>query len=349
MALRRQVPDRVPAFMRMAPPVLDVLRAKTGYFTPEEYFDFEVREVSFQPTKHFNDYRCYFEDLPNANEIEITEWGLGKQKGSLYHFQKLIPPMRDFTRLEEFEAYPFPDVTADYRAAGLKEKIELLKTQGYAVRGRMPEVNGTLWESAWPLRGMENFLVDMMQRKEYAHFLLDKITEIHSYNAERFAKAGIDILQLSEDLGTQQSLIMSPTMFKEMVKPRLAKLISRAKSANPNLLIFLHSDGKIEPLIPDLIEIGVDILNPVQPECMDPALIKKQFGDRLAFWGTVGTQTTFPFATVEEMRKVVKDRIETVGKGGGFLIAPTHKIEPDVPWENIIAFVKAAREFGRYY
>jgi uroporphyrinogen decarboxylase len=347
-ALRRQVPDRVPIFMRMTPPVLDLLKARTGFDTPEEYFDFEIREVAFLPTKDPRDYRVYFENWPDRDALEITEWGLGRQPGSLYHFRKLVPPMQHFTRLDEFEEYPFPDVTANYRLEGVPERIRQIKERGYAVRGRLPEVNGTLWESAWPLRGMDNFLEDMLERKELAHCLLDRILAVHAYNAERFVRAGIDILHLSEDLGTQESLIMSPALFREFVKPRLAKLIARAKTVNPAVLIFLHSDGAIEPLIPDLIEIGVNILNPIQPECMDPTRIKAAYGHRLSFWGTVGTQTTFPFAMPDEMRAVVRERIMTVGKGGGFLIAPTHKIMPEVPWENIETFVVAAREHGQY-
>jgi uroporphyrinogen decarboxylase len=338
----------VPVFLRMTPPILTALKARTGFDTPEEYFDFEIREVAFEPTKNPRDYRPYFADWPDRDTLEITEWGLGRQPGSLYHFYKLVPPMRNFTRLDEFEEYPFPDVTADYRLEGVPERIQQIKERGYAVRGRLPEVNGTLWESAWPLRGMDNFIMDMLERKEFAHCLLDRVLAVHAYNAERFVLAGIDILQLSEDLGTQESLIMSPALFREFVKPRLAELIARARAANPAVLIFLHSDGAIEPLIPDFIEIGVDILNPVQPECMDPARIKSRFGDRLAFWGTVGTQTTFPFGRPADIRAVVKERMDTVGKGGGFLIAPTHRIMPEVPWENIETFVAAAREYGRY-
>ena len=109
-----------------------------------------------------------------------------------------------------------------------------------------------------------------------------------------------------------------------------------------------HSDGVIDPIIPELIEIGVDILNPVQPECMDPVQLKREYGNELAFWGTIGTQTTMPFGTPEEVKAVVKERIETVGQGGGLLLAPTHVIEPDVPWENVVAFFEAVEEYGRY-
>jgi len=104
----------------------------------------------------------------------------------------------------------------------------------------------------------------------------------------------------------------------------------------------------LQAIIPDLIEIGVDILNPVQPECMDPVHIKNQYGERLSFWGTIGTQTTLPFGTAEDVANVVKRNIETIGSGGGLLLAPTHMIEPDVPWENIEAFINAIKKYGAY-
>lgn len=106
--------------------------------------------------------------------------------------------------------------------------------------------------------------------------------------------------------------------------------------------------GDIREIIPDLIEIGVEILNPIQPECMDPAELKRKYGFCLSFWGTIGIQTTLPFGTPDDVRREVKQRIETVGRGGGLLIAPTHVIEPEVPWENIIAFVEAVKEYGIY-
>ena len=109
-----------------------------------------------------------------------------------------------------------------------------------------------------------------------------------------------------------------------------------------------HSDGVIYDIIPELIEIGVDVLNPVQPECVDPVLLKQQYGNKLSFWGTVGTQTTMPFGSPQDVRDTVRHMIETVGDGGGFLIAPTHLLEPEVPWENIEAFVQAVREFGTF-
>ncbi|GAH20261.1 unnamed protein product, partial [marine sediment metagenome] len=109
-----------------------------------------------------------------------------------------------------------------------------------------------------------------------------------------------------------------------------------------------HSDGNIEEIIPELIEIGVDVLNPVQPEAMDPVKLKKTYGNDLSFWGTMGGQTTIPFGTPEQVKQEVRERVETVGRGGGLLIAPGHMLQPEVPWENIVAFFEAVEEYGKY-
>ena len=204
----------------------------------------------------------------------------------------------------------------------------------------------TIFEVAWYLRGMENLLIDMVCNQEMAEVLLDEITEIRMGMAEKYARYGIDILMLGDDVSSQQDMIMDPGLWRRFLKPRLAKVIASAKAANPDILIFYHGDGNLQKIIPDLIEIGVEILNPVQPECMDPILIKKLYGDKLTLWGTLGTQTTLPFGTPEEVKQKCKELIETVGKGGGLLLAPTHTIEPEVPWENIQAFIDAAKEYG---
>jgi len=134
------------------------------------------------------------------------------------------------------------------------------------------------------------------------------------------------------------------TMWRRWFKPRLAQVIQVARRVKPDLLVEYHTDGYVEPFIPDLIEVGVNVLNPVQPECMNPAEIKHKYGDKLAFSGTVGTQTTMPFGAPQEVRRVVAERIQTVGRGGGLVLAPTRFVEPDVPWQNIEAFFGAAEE-----
>jgi uroporphyrinogen decarboxylase len=117
---------------------------------------------------------------------------------------------------------------------------------------------------------------------------------------------------------------------------------------NPELKIFYHSDGYIEPIIPELIEIGVDVIHPVQPDVMDPARLEARFGDRLAFWGTVGTQATWGWPNAAAIRAEVRERIETVGRDGGLIIGPAYDLEPEIPWENVVAFFEAVDEFGAY-
>jgi uroporphyrinogen decarboxylase len=151
------------------------------------------------------------------------------------------------------------------------------------------------------------------------------------------------VLSMGDDVGTQRGMLMSVRMWRQHLKPRLARVIAAGRAVRPDVLVFYHSDGNMAAIIPDLIEIGVDILNPVQPECMDPAALKAQYGDRLSFWGLIGTQTTLPFGTPSDVAADVRLRIETVGKGGGLFLAPTHVIEPEVPWENIVAFVEAVK------
>jgi uroporphyrinogen decarboxylase len=201
---------------------------------------------------------------------------------------------------------------------------------------------------AWRLRGLDTFLVDMVQNQEFAACLLDTVGAFAIDNCCFLAECGVDVVLSGDDVGMQDRMLISPKMWRTWLKPRYADLFARIKAANPDALIFYHSDGAIEPIIPELIEIGVEILNPVQPECMDAVALKQRYGHRLSFWGTLGTQTTFPQGTPAEVRALVRERIKTVGEGGGLLLAPSHKLEPDVPWENVEAFFQAIDEFGGY-
>jgi uroporphyrinogen decarboxylase len=204
----------------------------------------------------------------------------------------------------------------------------------------------TIFELAWAMRGMEQLMIDMYLNEEFLAVLLDKITQIRCDMAQRFVKAGVDILRLGDDVGSQKAMLLSPKMWQKWLKLRLAQVIASGKEVNPNIPILYHSDGNIKAIIGELCEVGVTILNPVQPECLDPAKLKQEYGDRLAFWGTVGTQTTMPFGTPQAVKAEVRTRIRTVGKGGGLVLAPTHSINADVPWENIVAFYEAAEAFG---
>ncbi|NLM75125.1 MAG: hypothetical protein GX187_03415 [Clostridiaceae bacterium] len=344
-ALRRENPERVPFEFVLCPSKIEEFKKRTGESDYQEYYNFPIRYVELNPTTKKTDFTVFYEELPQDAQLLSwnPEWGVMTVKGTVAHFERMFHPMEKFTTVEEIKNYPFPDFNEEYRWTGFKEKVDSLKENDLIAVAFMQM---TIFEVAWYLRGMENLLIDMVCNQEMAEVLLDEITEIRMGMAEKYARYGIDILMLGDDVSSQQDMIMDPGLWRRFLKPRLAKVIASAKAANPDILIFYHGDGNLQKIIPDLIEIGVEILNPVQPECMDPILIKKLYGDKLTLWGTLGTQTTLPFGTPEEVKQKCKELIETVGKGGGLLLAPTHTIEPEVPWENIQAFIDAAKEYG---
>jgi len=343
IALNRRKPDRVPLEIKMTLGTFEKFKEKTGCTDFRSYFNMDFREVEFNEPHKINDFSGYFSNLPA--EAIITEWGIARIPGSMPNYHRKISPLSKITSIKGIEEYTFPDFKADYRHQHLEKEVEGYHQSGLAAVAFMEM---TIFERAWRIRGMENFMIDMISNQDIAKVLLDKITEISLFMVRRFAESDVDVIKLGDDIGTQEAMIMHPDMWRRWLKPRLAKVIRVAKRIKPEVLIYYHTDGFIEPVIPDLIEIGVDVLNPVQPECMDPVKLKKKYGSRLSFWGTIGTQTTMPFGMPDEVRGVVKHMIETVGRSGGLLIAPTHVLEPDVPWENILAFVDAVNDYGYY-
>jgi uroporphyrinogen decarboxylase len=248
-------------------------------------------------------------------------------------------PLGDAATLAELEAYPWPDFEhLDY--SYLKPKVAEIHAQELAV---FVWAECTIWETAWYLRRIEQLMLDMSMEDEKATFLLDKITDLAVFRARQFAAAGADILGLGDDIGMQTTIMMSKNMYRAWLKPRLAKVIAAAKEVNPEILISYHSCGYILPFIEDLIDIGVDILNPVQPECMCFAEVHAKHGDRISFNGTLGTQQLMPFGTPDEIKAEVRRNLEIAGPQGGLFCCPTHILEPEVPWENIEAYVEAVR------
>jgi len=338
--LRRGRPDRVPKDLDFTEPKYEEFTQRTGSQRPEEYFRLEPRGVGIAPTKQKHDFSDYFADVERLDDVD--EWGVGYISAHFHHFWRHVHPLRNVTTPREVAAYPWPDVLAPYRWEKVPETVARWHDQGYPVCAGPPS---QLYEQAWYLRGQEQFLLDFYDNPDVATAILDTINHVLIEGSRRLAAAGVDVLRLGDDVGWQRAMIMSPDCWRKWLKPRLADVISVARRIKPDILIFFHTDGNVEPIIPDLIDVGLDILNPVQPECMDPVEIKRKYGDQLAFWGTIGTQTTMPFGTPEEVRRVVKERIDMVGPEG-LLLAPTHVLEPEVPWENVVAFVEAVEEYG---
>ena len=344
-ALRRRVPDRVPKSFGWTPPVWALLQEKLGGTHPYDYFGVETRSVGPTPTREPGDFRRYFAGLDLPPTLRVDEWGMGEIPEPEVHYTTYVYPLARAKGADELADYPWPDRLAEYRWTHVGAEVQALHGRGLAAEGAM---ECTVFERAWYLRSMEELFADFAVNPAFAEALLDRITEISCGSAERFARADVDVLGLGDDISQQRGMLMSPATWRRWLKPRLARVIASARSIKPDIIVRYHSDGNPEAIIPELIEIGVDVLNPVQPECVDPAEVKLRFGDQLAFWGTIGTQTTMPFGTPEDVARVVRERIETVGVGGGLLLSPTHVLQPDVPWENIVAFFDAIERYGRY-
>ena len=318
-----------------------------------EHFQFPMRLIAdpgfpwiaeipgFVPQRRWDFDRYY--DPPIVPGARMDIWGIAHEPGGpeCKHMTHMRHPLERLDSLEQFQAYPWPEFDkADW--SFLPREVAAIQMRGFAAQVWM---ECTIWETAWYLRRMDLLMLDMAAEDEKAVFLLDKLTDLACFRAARFAEAGTDILMVGDDLGMQRSIMMSASMYRTWLKPRLKRVIDAAKAVKPDILIQYHSCGYATPLIPDLIEAGIDILNPVQPECMDVEQVLREFGGQLSFNGTLGTQTTMPFGTPDEVRATVHRNLELAGPRGGLFCCPTHMLEPEVPWENIEAYVAACREW----
>ena len=262
-ALARQEPDKVPK-------ALSFYRVDLAAIAPpgctEEDLGLEIRFVEFEPSRAEQRFHRYLQQFPMDTRIgsssqlrTYSEWGYRPDHEARRN------PLAEAETVADLADYPWPDVMAEYRYRGLKKQVERWQGKGYAVAGGPPHLGGELFETAWRLRGFENFLLDLIFNKALAQGLLDRIADLCQHNAVVLAEAGVDILVLDDDVGMPTTMMISPATWCEFLGPRLAGIIRAARAAKPDLRVLYHSDGYFEPIITDLIEIGVDAINPVQP------------------------------------------------------------------------------------
>jgi uroporphyrinogen decarboxylase len=346
-AMRHQRPDRTPFDFSwgFAPAQLQRFTAQTGASDPDDYFGADTRLLRPAPTRLHTDFSPFLGSLPPGASVD--EWGIGRRPSAssdaaYAHLDGFIYPLAQASSRGDALDYPLPDLDCDYRYEDFPSRVASVQARGLAALAVM---DCTIFEVAWYMRSMERLLLDFADNSAFASTLLDRVTALREIQARRYAESGADVICLGDDVGTQRGMLMSVRMWRAWLKPRLARVIAAAKSVRPDVLVFFHSDGNVTAIVEDLIEIGVDILNPVQPECMDPVALHRRFGHRLCLWGTIGTQSTFPFGSPDDVRREVRTRIETIGTDGGLFLAPTHMIEPEVPFANIVAFVEAVQVF----
>jgi len=281
------------------------------------------------------------------------EWGITHRRprpDGLYYTVVRVPLGGPGLSVQDIERHPWPDMADPQRIAGLRELAERYHAAGYGVVLKDPFAG--IFEMAQRIVGMENCLLMMASDEELVGALFDKLLELKLsfWDMALPQLAGVvDVVAQFDDYGTQRSQLISPRMFRQQLKPRLEILFERVKQLAPGARRLFHSCGNVRPLLPDFIEMGVEILNPVHIRAagMEPAALKRDFGDELVFWGGgVDTQGVLPTGTPQEVKDDVRRNIEALAPGGGFVFNTVHNIQADVPPQNIIAMWEALQEYG---
>jgi uroporphyrinogen decarboxylase len=305
-----------------------------------------VLDLEPEQTRHRNQARDPHSDC-------IDSWGSGQTEITPGDWFPSVHPLPDAQTIEELDAYPgWPDMSDPTRIAHVREAAKRLADENEFA------ILATPWllfpfERAYAMQGMEPFLMNMGRNPDFARALLERIATYCKQLMGHFLDElgdNVDIIKIGDDLGTQNSLIMSPKMYRDILKPIHADFIDFIKARTKAKVLF-HSCGDVAPLIEDFVDIGVDILNPIQTSgrCMsDLPALKKRFGKNMVFCGGIDAHRILPFGTVEEVRNEVRRVIQALGSGGGCMIGAVHTVMNDVPAENVLAMVDAVEEFGHY-
>jgi uroporphyrinogen decarboxylase len=308
-----------------------------GFFTPVDIWPQRPKGIE---APDYSKYYCN-DNLPPKTTFNRV--GVAKIPCDFHHFTRFLSPLRNAKTLSEIENYFLEDMTS-WNMEYMSRIVEKAHAKGKVVRGLVVD----MYEPAWQIRGYEQFLMDMIDKPAWAQCLLDRIAEQNLIRATAYAKAGVDWILCGDDVANQQTLMFSRQTWKNLIHSRWKKIWHAVHEINPKTKIWYHSDGNITEIAGDLIEDGVNILNPLQPECVDTNKIHSLYGKKVTFDGCIGTQTTMPFGTPDDVRQRVKQLIEKYSKKGGLIVSPTHLLEPEVPIENIEAFTQACRDFGNF-
>lgn len=350
-AINREIPDRCPMQICFTPEFNKRLRGyynSRGYaFKPEPPGEINT-ELEFLTDQDMLLSWVGWTDETKANytpgEEFYDKWGVLRRAveyntpfGKGIYTELVGHPLADESMISSYQG-PDPDLPELYTGVDgiLKRYKEEYWIVGVAVT--------TMYETAWALRGFEQMFIDFVTNPDLVNTLFDLTWKYHNTIAKNLVSKGVDMIWIGDDVGAQNRMLISPLLWRKFFKEKMARFISSLKSMNPDIKIAYHSDGYITPIIPELIEIGIDILNPVQPGSMNPVEIKKQFGDKLCLWGTIDEQYTLPFTDPQAVRSEVSERIKTLGRDGGLILSPTHNIQLDTPIENFFAMVDAIKQ-----
>lgn len=282
----------------------------------------------------------WFTNYYSDTEPYVDEWGVHWRTdtyqtpyGQGLYTNLVKGPLNDDKAVETYKT-PNPNRPELY--VNLERLIKDYKSEYYII-GRL---HCSVFESAWALRGFEQLMMDFYMNPDLAKQILHRTYSYHLEIAKNMAQRGVDMIWLGDDMGGQEGLLLPPEVWREFLKPLMASIISEIKKINPTIKVAYHTDGNNYDIIPELIEIGLDVLNPIQPECMDIKYLKETYGDRLCFFGGIAVQSTLPFGSTEQVRNEIAGLKNSLGENGGWIAAPTHHIQMDTPMENFYAMIE---------
>jgi uroporphyrinogen decarboxylase len=356
-ALRRQVPDRVPVWVTVVADLAERLAQVAG-IPPDPLDAYLTNRISHAAllTALGNDVVGIGSTAPPSQPTRTRPDGLlADEWGFVYrrvphrfgtYLEIVGRPLRGITSAAELARYHLPDPAASGRFHAARELAERYG-QTHALLGI---VECTVFEMAWNLVGLEPFLADMALGRDYVGPLLDAVADYSIGIGLALIDLGADALLTGDDLGMEIGPMISPRMWRAWLKPRLQRVFDAYRATRPDILLAYHTCGSVRPFVDELIEMGVQILNPIQVTArgMDAAWLKRTYGHRLAFCGGVDQREVLPHGTPGDVAQEVRRRIGELGPGGGYVLAPTHDIQADTPVENVLAVFQAARRWGVY-
>ena len=346
----RELPDRVPFQFDLCKKLLDHFAGKFGVepdFTLSYYEDLSYRiSANNLRTKMGSDCVVVggqtakgFTPQVIKDDITANEFGMHMKPTSLY-VEVVKCPLENVESAAEVDAFPFPDPYAPGRMENAKRDIDRFGKDYFLIG----DCELSLFEMAWHMTGLEKYMYGMADEEDWIEALNDKVEYFTTGIADQLVRNGVDALWFGEDLGSQLSTLISPESWRELFKPRHQRIINRMKALNPEIIIIMHSDGAVAPLLDDFIEMGIEVYNPVQPNVTgsDPQTLKDKYGDRMCFFGGLDQQELLPKGDVKAIDAEMRRRAAILGKNGGYLMAPAHIIQADVTPETVEAVLKTS-------
>jgi len=308
-------------------------REETGAGDPAEYFNYDFRTFSLTSKFGGDDARSLHGQVEEGTTFD--EWGIGHWAGGAEGtYEKIYPPLANVETIGQIEALPWP-VLVDCDA----HCIEEYHRRGYPVFGYA----GSIYEWCWWLRGMDRFMMDLVLQPAFAEALLEKVAAYTKKLALASGRAGIDVLCFYDDVGMQSGMQISPELWRRHVKSAWQGVLDAVRAEFPRAKTFLHCCGNIAEIVGDIVDLGFDILHPVQPECMDIEQTKRDFGKHIVLCSTISAQRILPFGTPREVRAEVRRLKSIFAPDNRSILCPSNMIQPETPWENVLTFIEEAR------